>query len=88
MAVEIVTKEDLQVFRMQLLNDIKELFSMEKHERKLNPWLRSREVRKILNISAGTLQNLRVTARLKSTKIGSLHYYKQEDIEKLFDSEV
>lgn len=83
MAVEVITREDLQAFRIQLLNDIKELFSMERNERKLKPWLRSKEVRSILNISPGTLQKLRVTEKLKSSKIGNLHYYRKEDIEKL-----
>jgi hypothetical protein len=86
MAVEVVTKEDLEAFRMRLLNDIKELFSMEKNERK-KPWLRSKEVRKILNISAGTLQKLRITGKLKSSKVNGLHYYKQDDIEKLLSNE-
>ena len=86
MAVEIITKEDLQTFRIQLLNDIKELFSMEKNERK-KPWLRSKEARKIMNISAGTLQKLRITGKLKSSKVNGLHYYKQDDIEKLLSNE-
>ena len=85
MIVEVITKEDLQIFRIQLLNDIKELFTMERNERKLKPWLRSKEVRNILNISAGTLQKLRITEKIKSSKVGNLHYYKKEDVEKLFD---
>jgi len=83
MAVEVITREDLQAFRIQLLNDIKELFSMDRNEHKLKPWLRSKEVRSILNISPGTLQKLRVTQKLKSSKIGNLHYYRKEDIDKL-----
>lgn len=83
MAVEVITKDDLQTFRIQLLNDIKELFSMERNERKIKPWLRSKEVRSILNIAPGTLQKLRVTEKLKSSKIGNLHYYRKEDIDKL-----
>ena len=86
MAVEVVTKGDLEAFRIRLHNDIKELFSMEKNERK-KPWLRSKEVRKILNISAGTLQKLRISEKHKSSKVNGLHYYKQDDIEKLFSNE-
>ena len=83
MEVEVITREDLQTFRIQLLNDIKELFSMERNEGKIKPWLRSKEVRSMLNISPGTLQKLRVTEKLKSSKIGNLHYYRKEDIDKL-----
>jgi Helix-turn-helix domain len=86
MAVEIITKEDLQMFRIQLLKDIKELFSVERNERKSKPWLRSKEVRSLLNISPGTLQKLRITEKIKSSKIGNLHYYKKEDIDKLLSN--
>lgn len=85
MSVEIITKEDLQHFRLQLLNDLKELFLAEKQERKLKPWLRSKEVKRILNISDGTLQNLRISGQIRSSKVGNLHYYRQEDIEALLN---
>ncbi len=48
-------------------------------------WLKSYEVRKLLNISPGTLQNLRVNGTLRYTKIGGLLYYKYEDITKLLE---
>jgi hypothetical protein len=73
MSLEVVTKDDLQTFRSQLLNDLKELFSKEKNEKRAKAWLRSKEVRKLLNISAGTLQNLRITGKLQSLKIGGIY---------------
>ena len=48
-------------------------------------WLKSYEVRKLLGISAGTLQNLRVNGTLPYTKIGGLMYYRFEDIQKLME---
>jgi hypothetical protein len=48
-------------------------------------WLKSIEVRKLLKISPGTLQNLRINGTLRFTRIGSLLYYKQEDINKLLE---
>jgi hypothetical protein len=87
MSVEIITKEDLQVFRLQLISDLKTLLNTEKSQPgKTRSWLRSREVRSMLSISAGTLQNLRVTGVLRSSKVGKMHYYSQEDIEKLLSS--
>jgi hypothetical protein len=59
MNIELVTKEDLQVLRRELLEDLKQFLAGRKHEPK--KWLRSADVRKMLNISAGTLQNLRIT---------------------------
>jgi Helix-turn-helix domain len=88
MIVDIVTNDDLQAFKLQLIKDIKELSALGSVEKKSTPWLRSREVRRLLNISAGTLQNLRISGKLRSYKVGSLHYYKQEDIENLLNNEV
>ena len=84
MNLEVITKEDLQTFRVQLLNDIKNLFLTQENTNKA--WLRSSEVRKLMKISPGTLQNLRVTGKLKSTKIGGIHYYQFDQIRKLLDS--
>ncbi len=56
MSVEVVTREDLQAFRLELINDIKELLLPQPDTSK--KWLRSTEVRKQLSISAGTLQKL------------------------------
>jgi len=47
--------------------------------------LKSYEVRKLLGISPGTLQNLRLNETLPYTKIGGLMYYRYEDIRKLMD---
>ena len=83
MSVEVVTKEDLQAFRQQLISDIKELF-LPKHTT-TKDWLRSSEVRKLLNISAGTLQSFRVNGQLKPSKVGGIHFYRYSDIEKLLN---
>lgn len=87
MAIEVVTKEDLQEFRIELLNDVEKIFKKIVRPDPVKPWLRSKEVRKILNVSAGTLQNLRISGKVRSTKVGNLHYYKREDIERLFEGE-
>ena len=49
----------------------------------LKKWLKSYEVKKILNISTGTLQNLRSNGTLPHTKIGGLIYYDAELINKV-----
>ena len=85
MAVEIITKEDLKAFRIELLNDLKQQFSAHLPT-KPKQWLKSSEVRKILKISPGTLQNLRINNTLRFTKIGGIIYYSNEDIECLLES--
>ena len=84
MAIEVVTKDDLQQFRMQLINDIKLLIcSPEKTLDK--QWLKNAEVKKILNISSKTIQRLRIAGKLRSSKIGGVHYYRYADIEKMLN---
>jgi hypothetical protein len=84
MAVEIITKEDLQTFRFQLLDDLKNILHTKPQKQK--QWLKSSEVRKLLKISPGTLQNLRINGTLSFAKIGSIIYYNYEDIEALLDN--
>ncbi len=84
MAIEIITKEDLQSFRIQLLDDLKQIITQKQPEQK--QWLKSIEVRKMLNISPGTLQTLRVNGTLRFTKMGSIIYYQVEDIQKALEA--
>nr|WP_315167764.1 helix-turn-helix domain-containing protein [uncultured Flavobacterium sp.] len=84
MAASIITTEDLYEFKIELLQEIKKIFqSAEPNNNK--KWLKSKEVTKLLNISSGTLQNLRINGTLTYTKIGGIMYYDQTDIEKLLN---
>lgn len=84
MPQEIITLEDLQKFRLQLLEDLRALIKQlppDLHKE----WLRSSEVRELLGISHGTLQNLRVKGALPYRKIGGLMYYRYDDIKRLLN---
>ncbi len=83
MAVEIITKEDLKNFKNELVQELKELFSTAPDQQK--EWLKSPEVRKLLKISPGTLQHLRVVGTLPYTKIGGTMYYKYEDVMQMLE---
>ncbi len=83
MAVQIITIEDLNEFRNLLLNDLKEIINSKPQQSK--QWLKSNEVRKLLNISPGTLQNLRINGTLTYTKVGGIMYYDNSDIDKLLN---
>jgi hypothetical protein len=83
MNVELITSEDLKKFKIELLNDIKQI--IQPGEGQAKKWLKSSEVRKLLNISPGTLQNLRINGTLRFTKMGSIMYYKLEDINKVLE---
>ncbi|HEY9364119.1 MAG TPA: helix-turn-helix domain-containing protein [Chitinophagaceae bacterium] len=87
MGPEMLTKEDLLQFRVQLLNDLRQMLEP-RETRLVKPWLKNSEVRKLLNISSNTVQRLRISGKLRSSKVGGIHYYRYEDIEKLLNSGV
>ena len=82
MAVEIITKEDLQQFKRELLEELKQFFKTQSSE-PVKQWLKSYEVRKMLGISRGTLQTMRTNGTLTATRIGGLMFYAYDDIVKL-----
>ncbi|WP_299285234.1 helix-turn-helix domain-containing protein [uncultured Mucilaginibacter sp.] len=83
MNVELVTREDLKAFKSELIEEIKRI--VQPGQPTTKKWLKSNEVRKLLNISPGTLQNLRLDGTLRFSKVGSIMYYKLEDINKLLE---
>ena len=87
---EIVTKEDLRQFGLLLVDKIqtviKEMNCTQKES--FQPkWLKSKAVRKLLDISAGSVQNLRATQKVRFKKVLGSYYYNREDLEKLFRDE-
>ncbi|WP_431199562.1 helix-turn-helix domain-containing protein [Mucilaginibacter sp. P19] len=86
MAAEIITKEDLQEFGQQLLNQIKGLLGQAIEEPK--KWLKSYQVKNMLKISDNTLQTLRDNGTIPFTKIGGILYYSIDDINRVLTGEV
>ena len=81
--MELVTKKDLQEFKKDLITEISEILSISKKETEVK-WLKSTAIRKILNVSHGTLQNLRITGVLHPRKIGGSYYYSLKEVTDLF----
>ncbi|WP_406684586.1 helix-turn-helix domain-containing protein [Seonamhaeicola sp. MEBiC1930] len=79
MAATIITTEDLREFKMELLDDIKQLLNNQSGQ-VTKKWLKSPEVRDLLGISPGTLQNLRINGTLPYTKVGGVLYYNYQEI--------
>ena len=87
---EIVTKEDLRQFGLLLVDKIEAVFKDKDSRRKetLEPeWLKSKSVRKLLDISAGSVQNLRTSQKVRFKKVLGSYYYNKEDLQKLFDDD-
>lgn len=82
MPTSIITTEDLKEFKLELLKEIKSLLERQaNHSPK--KWLKSTEVMKLLKISPGTLQNLRMNGTLPYTKLGGIILYDSDKIQKL-----
>ncbi|MFH7018582.1 DNA-binding protein [Flavobacterium sp. FlaQc-47] len=87
---EIVTKEDLRQFGLLLMDKIHDIFREINFQQKesLDPeWLKSKAVRKLLDISAGSVQNMRMTQKVRFKKVLGSYYYNKEDLLKLFKDE-
>jgi hypothetical protein len=88
MAMEIVTREDLEQLRLQLLRDFKTILNeavLSKDTAPEKQWLRSREVRQLLHISPNTLLQWRIAGKLPYTKMGGIHYYSTTAIHQLLE---
>jgi hypothetical protein len=85
MAAEIITKEDLDKFRIELVSELKSFlqFKPEAITKEGKQWLKSYEVRQMLGISDGTLKAMRLSHKITFTKLGGLIFYKYDDIIKL-----
>ena len=81
MTVEFITRDDLETFKIEISEMIKAISS----EMTPKKWLRSREVLDILNISPGTLQNMRINGDIPYTKLGGTLYYDYDQISNILD---
>jgi len=79
---QLVTIDDLQIFKEELLVSIKAII-LGNLPQPAKKWLKSYEVKELLNISPGTLQTLRSNGTIPYTRIGSIIYYDLEDINKV-----
>ncbi|MAY88618.1 MAG: DNA-binding protein [Pseudooceanicola sp.] len=84
MPTSIITTDDLREFKMELLDDIKNLLAKQSSG-KIKKYLKSSEVMDLLQISPGTLQNLRINGTLPYTKVGGIIYYDAEEIQKVME---
>ena len=78
-----VTLADLDQLRRDLIREVTSLLN-QKQTVIEKRWLKSFEVRKLLNISSGTLQHLRDSGQIPFTRVGGLIYYEQGAIEQIF----
>ena len=82
MNIDFITKDEFSDFKSEIITEIRKILNGNQKPAK---WLKTKEVREILNCSPGTLQNLRNREIIDYTKIGGTLYYSLESINKLLE---
>tara|TARA_R110002033_G_scaffold70131_3_gene121458 strand:- start:240 stop:521 length:282 start_codon:yes stop_codon:yes gene_type:complete len=82
MPTSIITTDDLREFKLELFDEIKKILIKHK-ESGLKKYLKSSELMELLQISPGTLQNLRINGTLPYTKVGGIIFYEADEIQKV-----
>lgn len=77
MELQVLTAEDLEKFRKQLLTDIENLLNV-KYPKK---WLKTNEVMELLGMSEVTLQTLRNKGLIPFRKLGGTVYFNAEELD-------
>ncbi|ETN95775.1 helix-turn-helix domain-containing protein [Zhouia amylolytica] len=78
----LLTAEDLEGFKDELINEVKMLVKEALHTSTTN-WIKSAEVRKLLGISHSTLCKMRANGTLPCTKIGGIYFHDRKAIAQL-----
>ena len=85
-SVEIVTRGDLEEFRLKLLNDIKAiLIARDTSKSQIVEGYKTKDVRKALKCSVNKLVSLRIARKIRSKKVGGTIYYNKEDVRRLVE---
>jgi Mn-dependent DtxR family transcriptional regulator len=97
MAVNMLTQEDLEQFKVQFfegqkefLNQIMDIATRLNEVQELSefdgkPWLKSKDLEKLMGITSGTLQTLRNNGTVPYSKVGGVMLYSQDDIRKMIE---
>lgn len=82
---QLVTAADLENFKNDMLEAIQKMIKSDQGL-PAKKWLKSSEVRKMLDISPGKLHMLRASRKLAFMRLGGVIYYDREDIIKMFEN--
>lgn len=77
----VISKEDFDIFKQELLNEIKILFenNIKNNQTKIQ-WMRSKDVREMLGISDAKLQTMRINKTIPAYYLDGSWFYKYEEI--------
>jgi len=83
-ASQLITLEDLYQFQKEFFEKLESSLQALKT---ITPkkWMKSHEVRRMLKISPGTLQALKADGTIPYSKVGGIHFYDYDDIQKVLE---
>ena len=84
-AHQLITTADLREFKNQFIDELLAALKSQTNQPQ-KKWLKSHEVRRLLKISPGTLQTLKSNGIIPYTKVGGVHFFDYEDIQRVLES--
>ncbi|MFS4469952.1 DNA-binding protein [Chryseobacterium sp. T20] len=88
--MELITKNDLNELRDEIVREIKLIINKEHYQNELEDpfeWIRSKKIKRLMDISSATLQNLRISGKIRYKKVMGSYYYNRTDFFNLFENE-
>lgn len=77
-SIIVISKEDFDQFKKELMDEIRQIIQPSIENK--TKWLRSSDVREMLNISDSTLQTFRINGTIPAYKLDSTWFYKYDEI--------
>src|ERR1044072_8326590 len=84
-AHQLITVNDLTQFKKQLIDELALLLKTQTSP-PAKRWMKSHEVRRLLKISPGTLQTLKSSGIIPYSKMGGVHFYDYDVIQRVLQS--
>jgi hypothetical protein len=84
--INIVTKEDLEDFRIKLMTEIRETLKIQE-VKSFPKSIKTKQVLEILDMSAGKLKQMRISGELSYKKVGGTYYYNYNEVKRLLPKE-
>lgn len=86
MGIDIVTKDDLLVFKTELVSELRRVIGEALRQIPDSPeGFKTKHVRAILGCSVNKLVVLRIARKIRVKKVGGTLYYNKEDVKKLVE---
>ena len=84
-ANQLVTIDDLLQIKKQIVEEILSALRIQLQTPQ-KKWMKTHEVRRLLKISPGTLQTLKNRGVINYTKVGGVHFFNYDEIQRLLES--